>query len=498
MADVNARMLAQTAAGYVRKGDLYGAQLQAQKLLKKNKRSPEGLHIMAETEWHLGHYDSGLRYLQKLIQLKPGDLALRAVLARRLRQRGRIREAVTQYDKLLRKQPDSTEALAGLARCYVAKGDNEKAANRLQRAIDAGTEDAAMAQTYVIAKVNAGEYEPAIAVAERHLNEPVATGETLAELWHALGRACERTGNFERAFEAFTAANQVARPTCNRDLLIDLVKTQIKLFTKQRVEHLPRSTIDTSTPVFVVGMPRCGSTLVERIIAAHPQAHSAGEFAGLTRLVSDLSITISSDTAFPHNVLDLEKSDVDPLARGYIDELRAVAPKAVRIVDKYLGNVLYLALVEALFPQARVIDMRRDPVDNGFACYTALLGQHHPYSYDLRDIAWEYRGTERLMNHWLEVLSIPILRVDYEQLVQDQEAQTRRIIEFCDLPWDDACLRFHEIEKMGRSGAAPTLSYSQVRRPMYTSSVNRAEQYGTRLNPLREELAEAKRFWADV
>jgi hypothetical protein len=256
-------------------------------------------------------------------------------------------------------------------------------------------------------------------------------------------------------------------------------------FTRERMQQLPRSRHDSEAPVFIVGMPRSGSTLCEQIIGAHPKAYAAGELSVLPDLVRDLLKRMKLLT-FDSQCLDkLNRNLIDRTAKAYLKDVTSLRPGAERVVDKMLYNYEHLWLINLMFPSARVIHMKRDPLDNCLSCYTQLLPPfNHPYLSSFENLAFVYREYERLMEHWSRALDLPILEVQYESLVSDQERTSRQIIEFCGLPWHHRCLQFHK-----HGDVARTASYDQVRRPMYGSSVGRAERFGEALTPLREALA---------
>jgi hypothetical protein len=233
-------------------------------------------------------------------------------------------------------------------------------------------------------------------------------------------------------------------------------------------------------------MPRSGSTLLEQIIHSHPDAYGAGELSYLEIQTIYMHTTIGSPHPYPRCVPGLTQESTDAQSQQYLTKLIRHAPKARRITDKLLGLFRHCGLINLLFPEARIIHIRRKAIDTCLACYMArLVPKQVPYAADLAHIGHVYRDYRRLMDHWRRTLDIPMLEVDYETLTREQEAETRRVLEFCELPWNDACLEFH---KTSRSVA--TLSHDQIRRPMYGTSVGRAERFRDHLGPLIEVLGE--------
>ena len=231
-------------------------------------------------------------------------------------------------------------------------------------------------------------------------------------------------------------------------------------------------------------MPRSGSTLVETILAAHPDVAAAGEFPAMQQLINSITLDIGSTLPYPVCIEDLDQNDVDTIAGRYLQRLRANDDQAQRIVDKFLNNYKHIGMLAVLFPQARIIHCRRHPLDYCLSCFqTPLSG--HPYTADLGHLGAVYVAYERLMAHWRDVLEIPMLEVQYETLVTDQETITRKILEFCGLGFDERCLRFYEGTR-----TVLTASYDQVTQPIYSSSVGRYRGFEHHLGPLKEALAE--------
>ncbi|MBT4768150.1 MAG: sulfotransferase, partial [Phycisphaerae bacterium] len=237
-------------------------------------------------------------------------------------------------------------------------------------------------------------------------------------------------------------------------------------------------------PIFVVGLPRCGSTLVEQIIDAHPDATGVGEIETLAELVVGMSSMLGMKLPWHELLQEVNEQGLTSIADAYLADLTARAPEGSRVVDKQLGNFVHAGLISLLFPNARIIHCTRDPLDLGLSIWTQKLPPGtNAYASDLAAIGATWRYAQDLMAHWDVVLDYPILEVSYEALVDDLEGQIRRLLEFCDLPFDERCQRFWET---GRT--VLTLSSDQVRKPIYTSSVGRHKPWGALLDPLRAEV----------
>ncbi|MCA9310701.1 MAG: sulfotransferase, partial [Phycisphaerales bacterium] len=235
--------------------------------------------------------------------------------------------------------------------------------------------------------------------------------------------------------------------------------------------------------VFIVGMPRSGTSLVEQIIDCHPRAHGAGELSAIRQMVVNMYHRLKTDRFFP-DYLDMVDADLlTEFGGAHLRELLSLAPGAARIVDKAPGNFVNLGLIAQLYPRARVINCQRDPRDSCLSCYFKSFTFGLQFSNSLESLGRYYNDYERLMAHWHTALDLPILDVQYEDTVKDVETAARRIIDFLGLPWDDACLRFHESDRQ-----VNTASYEQVRQPIYDSSVGRYRPYEAHLKPLLDIL----------
>jgi Sulfotransferase family len=264
----------------------------------------------------------------------------------------------------------------------------------------------------------------------------------------------------------------------------------METFSPSIMARLPRARHGSEVPVFIVGMPRSGTTLTEQILAAHPEVFGAGELPALQRVVGLVPAMTGKAAPWPECAARLGQGGVDTLAARYLSEVTRLAPGAARITDKMPQNFLSLGLVALLFPEARVIHCTRDPVDTCLSCYFQGFTQGHGYAFDLATLGAYYRHYRRLMDHWNAVLDIPVIdmpvmEMRYEAMVADQEAESRRLVDFAGLDWDDACLRFFASDRL-----AHTASYDQVRRPVYKGSVGRWRRYAAHLGPLLAALGD--------
>ena len=312
--------------------------------------------------------------------------------------------------------------------------------------------------------------------------------QRLVYLHFALGKIFQDRCEYEKAFRHLEQGNRLYRSTYQYEhhSTVELHYSLMRTFDKQNIERYSKFGSDSELPVFVLGMPRSGTTLVEQIIGAHPQVHAAGELEFFGRNAIELVMRQQIPGQAPDWSLLLNETDIRRLASAYLARLRNLNADALRITEKMPHNFQQIGLIAILFPNARIIHCRRHPLDNCLSIYEQLFNVRHHYAYDLRELGWYYREYLRLMQHWEEVVPGRIIHVQYEELVGNPEDSSRKLIHHVGLSWDERCLEFYKTERM-----VSTISQWQVRQKIYTSSINRWRNYEPWLSPLIEALGDA-------
>ncbi len=437
-----------------------------------------------------GRYKEGLRYVLEALEWEPDNPGLLLDAGGAHRESGDLKASAKAYERALTLDCGSVPALVGMAMTRTAEGrlDEARACYReaLTRDPDNGAALGNSAQIRRFGPEDRPLIERMIRVAGR--GEMLDSTRTLLEF--SIGKALDDIGDNEAAFAHFARANGLAKRSQSFDpeALSAFIDDTIATF--DRGYFLERSGWGAAAelPVFVVGMGRSGTSLVEQILASHGQVHGAGE----VEYVEGLCLSLSNQAplrpdgerpSLPRLAPTLGSADTLGCGRAYLDKLRAHAPDAARIVDKLPPNFLYLGFIATILPGARIIHCRRDPFDTCLSLFFHYFSASQPYAYSLEHLGFYYREYRRLMAHWRAVLPKAMLELDYEALVDDQERESRRLIEFCGLPWDARCLAFHETER-----AVQTASLWQVRQPIYRRSVGRWHRYQAHLQPLEDAL----------
>lgn len=446
-------------------------------------------------------YEAALPWIEAALGLEPENVAALLLAATMLSKLDRVPEALAAAERALRIQPENGEAHEILAVALQAARRYDDAIAAFERAAalsNAGTigvrkamlflelgrtADALIELDRVIVRTPdlavawftralAREYRldrAEIDAIERILDSAKhLTFNDRLQLRFTLGRAYLERGEIATGFSHLETASRMKRGSIDYDVAADerLMSGLIERFTPDALARLQGCGSPSDVPIFIVGMPRSGTTLVEQILAAHPLVFGAGELPYFGRLAE--------------NVTALDAEHVGRLGHEYVERIRALAPEATRIVDKMPLNFLHLGFINAALPRARIVHVRRDPVDTCVSCYLTLFERQLGFSYDLEELGRFYQSYRRLVDHWRTILPADrFIDLDYEALVSDLERETRRLIEFCGLPWDDRCLRFYEEPRY-----VSTASMNQVRRPIYSQSVGRARALRQYLEPL--------------
>ncbi|MFQ5509575.1 MAG: sulfotransferase [Leptospirillia bacterium] len=424
-------------------------------------------------------------HVKKRMALNPNNLQALFQHGRAIVASQGYEAANAAFEKAAELDPSNPDIRLWRAMMQEKLGHVQEAYDLILPLLDSGDLNSSATGVFGVVSQKLGRGQEAIERIERTLVEDTRMTPALCQaLHHVVANLYDRAGDYDQAFAHYREGNRQCAERFDLAAFRARVDNVITVFTRDAVKRLPKPAHHFRQPVFIVGMPRSGTSLTEQIIASHPRADGAGELDALARLAVRMPSEIHSKLAYPDCIADLTWNDADRLAAMYVDILRSrVAGDVERITDKMPVNFFHLGLIAALFPDAPVIHTRRDPMDTCLSCYMQQFGNRQLFTTDLTQLGRYYREYERLMAHWREVLDIRLLEVGYEELVADQESMSRKIIEHVGLPWDDACLNFHENRRV-----VSTASYDQVRQPIYQSSVARWKRYEKHLGPLIEAL----------
>jgi len=489
-------------------------------LLAANPGHAEVLYLASEVRLAQGDAAAALAAITSAVEAAPGQLPLLLKKARihlALRRRADAHQTAEEACELA---GNDGQALWAVGRVFGQCNDLARASLLYQRALDAGCSDPSLLYDLAVGQFFAGDFAAAESnidrmltvapmaghavyrrstlrrqtlennhVAELQAKLPTATVNpaTQSACLYALAKELEDLGRFAESFTALTEAAAIKRKTLDYDAAgereaIDAIRSA---YDQTAMDAATIGHADAGA-IFVVGMPRTGSTLVERMLGCHSDVSSAGELLDFGQALAARTQALALDLPDMPMAEVSRLIDFAALGADYITGARQAAPPARMVIDKMPINFMYCGLIKKALPNARIIHVHREPMDTCYAIYQTLFNQAYPFSCDLQELAAYYATYERLMQHWHAVMPGQILDVSYEALLSDTETQARRMLDFCGLDWQDACL-----DPSASKALATTASAAQVRQPIHTRSVQKWRRYETELAPLKTALAEA-------
>lgn len=444
------------------------------------------LDALARLEFLVGFPDDALPLWQELARRQPGNVDTLLKLGETLSRLDRHDDARTLFLDALQASPASADLAMALAQAEEDLGDRDAAQDAYDRALTLRP-GWAFPLAGLLGLRRGQVPEPRVTEAEDVLASGRLPDGDQALIGYELGKVFDGRGDYPRAMACWNAANAARRREAGEYDLADLeqrIANSLSTFDRARFDAAARSGHPDDRLVFVVGMPRSGTTLTEQIIGAHPLAHGCGELSDMALVARHLPARHGKAWQWPHIPEDAPPADLSAATARYLQAVGRDAPAGMRrLVDKAPMNYYQLGLVALMFPRARVVWCRRDPRDIAVSIYGENFSTSERFATRLDGIGHWIRLQEQVMRHWQAVLPLPILELQYESLVSDLEPQARRLLDFCGLDWDPACLEFHRSER-----GVQTPSRWQVRQPVHTRSVGRWKNYAFALEPLMAAL----------
>jgi len=428
--------------------------------------------------------EDAIKSAQRLIKLEPRVANGHLLLASAHASAGHHQDALESYENALEIVPDHVAALCGKGNVCRTIGDGNGAIVAYRRSIKANPLDAEAYWSLANLKTfrfEDSEVDDMLALVGDERIPP----EGQVQMNNALGLEFDGRKEYDRAFEFIERGNKLRREREFYDRVQneETIDGSIKAFSQQFLEDNTGHGDPEPAPIFIVGLPRSGSTLIEQILSSHPQVDGTHE-------LRDLALTIRSNgkmsgrgARYPESVANIDGDGFRHLGSEYIERTRRHRGGSPFFTDKNPNNYVHIGFLHLILPNAKIINARRHPLDSCFGSYKQLFAEGQPFSYDLVELGENYLQYQRLMDHWHEVLPGKVLDVQYEEVVADLEGQVRRILEYCELGWEESCLRFHDTIR-----AVKSASSEQVRRPIYSSAVNTWRNYEPHLGPLIEVL----------
>ena len=450
------KALLNTARAQNHKENYPAADMACRKALEEEPNSAEAYCVLGQVFHEIDRFDEAIEHFKKAIELKPDYAECYNTYGVVLKSIGKFEEAKKCFHKTLELRPKAYAAYSNLA-------DNERFTPE-------------------------SELFKSMAVELEEAEDP--TDEHYMPLHFAVGKAYDDMGEYEKAFEHWTIGAKQKRAKLTYDenetfAFMDSIREAFpaSLWEKQRYKGHP-----SSLPIFILGMPRSGSTLVEQVLSSHPEVFGAGEVKIFNHSLGALRLFDKDLPKYPDMIKEMKPEHYAKLSEIYLNNMTRFSDTALTVTDKMLTNFYFVGLINLMFPNAKIIHTLRNPMATCLSCYSKLFKEDMPHTYDLGELGRYYRKYEELMAYWPTVLPENVmLDVRYEDVVANFEEEARQLVDFCGLKWDDACLAFHESDR-----PVKTASVSQVRKPIYKGAVEKWKRYGKRLEPLRQALEGAK------
>ena len=504
-----------------RTGDVAKARQLGDRLVSLFPESVDALSLQAAIAVAGKDYRAALKHIENAEKLEPDNASLLAHKASTLASLRDFAAAVSVADRAMALAPDNSNTLATLGAAYTRCSAHEKSLRCFQAAAEHAPNDAGHQYNLGTALRFAGDFEGAercfdrtielrpddyetcyarsglrkqtpdnnhvAALADKLYTDPLPWRDEML-LCYALAKELEDLEEWDRSFACLQRGANKRRENMRYDVQQDVAKLQ-KIAAAHTAERLnDRATgYGSSEPIFILGLPRAGSTLVERILSSHAEVTSAGELENFAIELMRPIYAKMRTTQVPIDTLVAETLNLDfsSLGQAYVDSTRHLTGDTRMFADKMPLNFLYTGLIHLALPRSKIIHVHRDPMDACYAMYKMIFKGAYPFTYSLDDIGHFYVAYRRLMQHWNTCLPGRILNVRYEDLVAKQETQTRKLLDYCDLEWDEACLSFHESDTV-----VTTASAVEVRQPIYSTSVAKWKNYRSQLAPLERFLSE--------
>ena len=457
-------------------------QLYQQALTMQPENVQVHRHLGASYQ-RMGQTQEAMKCFEQALSLRPDYVDARIKLAEVLRELGRAEEALVQVEQVIDFKPDETQAHIILALILRELGQAELAIERFEHLLSTKPKCGHLYYQLAMLKPR----QELIPIVEKLISDPeLPVGDTLF-CHFALGNIYRGSKSYDQAFSHFLEANTLYRKTFVYDAKehAQLIDRLIKVYSKRFFQTKRKFGSASRLPVFILGMPRSGTTLVEQIISSHASVYGAGELQAISAILLSISQQLEHANSYPECMSLFDEKMAEEYSARYLQEIAVHSATAKHITDKFPGNYFKIGLIKTLFPDARIILCQRNPLDTCISIFFHCI-QDWKWSFELTELGQYYLDYQRIMSHWQKLFPGEIFTVQYEELVMEQEKVSKQLIDYLGLEWDEKCLDFHNNERDVR-----TISNMQVRQPMYKNSIDRWKPYEKHLQPLIEVLQQA-------
>ncbi len=514
--ELQASKMLQTAYQIHQSGNLKEAEECYKSIIKKFPNYPNAICMLGVVTHQSGNSELAINYFEKALTIKKDFVEAHYNLGNALCFLGEFEKSIQHFEQVIKRNPTFPEAYNNLGNVYKELGQQEKAVEYYEKAISVRPDYIEAYNNLGITLVELGRQSDAVSMYEsairlkpnyaeayhnlsivkpdqkyipeiQKLLDRTGTSDEEAMRYHfALGNIYYNDNDYKNSFEHFRDANQLNRKkiTYSAHEHSAYIDKLINIYTKKYFQEIREFGSGSEIPVFIIGMPRSGTTLLEQVLSTHPDIYGAGELAFFTHLEKNIEDETIGSVSYPECMVSCSNSVIKDYSEKYINELENVIGSNRFVIDKMPDNFLRLGLIKTLFPKSRIIHCKRNVFDVCTSIYINYFTEGAmEYAYDMQEIGKYCSDYIRLMKHWHDVFESDIYEIEYEELVTEQEKVTRHLIEFLGLEWNEKCLNFHENKR-----SVKTASNVQVRRPIYKSSIDNWKKYDQYLEPLIDIL----------
>lgn len=508
------------AVDYLRQGKLGKAEPIVRDILKKHPTDVTAIRVLADLGFKMGHLKDACHLLERCLELTPDFHAARHSYAMILMRRQKPEAALEQAEKLLEQEPsnpnfltlkaflltrigDQARALEiyenvlknypNQARAQMGYGHTLKTVGRLEESIEAYRNCIRLSPEvgeayWSLANLKTFRFDDGdIEAMREQVTAEGGDADDQSHLAFALGKALEDRTEYDESFKYYRRGNGIRRIEHRHNAKVNVFESvrQVRALGKAFFEQREGWGCKTSDPIFIVGLPRAGSTLLEQILASHSQVEGTSELMDIITISRKLGDKSRKSPAgkYPEILADLTRDQVLELGESYLETTRIQRNDSTFFIDKMPNNFRHIGLIHLILPNSKIIDARRHPMGGCFSGYKQLFANGQTFTYDLEDVGKYYRDYVRLMDHWDAVLPGRVHRVQYEEMVADTESRIRALLDYCGLEFEEGCLKFYETDR-----AVRTPSSEQVRKPIYKEGLEQWRHFEAHLDPLKEAL----------
>ena len=471
---------------YQRKNDNEKALELCRSAIALNSSNNEAIKLLIQICNKLGsdvlsksQYDQAEPYFRAILAHRNSDTVVLYKLVLVLRGQGKIEKSIELAEKILAIEPTHIRAKAHIAASCELLGEIEKGTPMIESLLHDHPDHPMVSIVYAHYALRNNRQADGIAALTNMLRgQNIQEYDSVTALMF-LGKLYDSIKDYDTAFKYYQQANELLDKNYDPYTHTSYTSNLIRYFSREKYAAMPESKNTSDELIFIVGMPRSGTSLIEQIIATHNSVFGAGELTLVNTMVSNIQAETESAYVYPACLDEVDANTMNKMADKLIADMRAINADSLKISDKLPHNFLHIGLIHKLLPNAKIIHCVRDARDTCLSCYFQYFAGYHPYANNLHSLAMHYLDYERLMNHWTNELNIPMLTVSYENVVSDTRSEIKRIIDYLGLPWQEECVDFHKNKR-----TVATSSYNQVNKNIYSGSVGRWKNYESNLTPL--------------